>query len=663
MEKIKVKGKSNKIQIYAPAYVEQITQPFQPKRPEITFGIEEQMKTIKVALKAFETTSRGFVQVVEGDTGSGKTHLLRAMTALVEKHTDSVFAVCSKGPRHSKAQLIGWQQIFVNLFEFYMPKDKKKRTQIEKVMSERADLMPHLYLLNDVLNVYFEVPSDANLEDEDADKKLSLMMIQIISGLAESNHAKILLVFDEAQYFGTKDWKIIKLVSQKILSNALQNVSILLASRPILECCHAPRFGPPNLRYQAIRNHPCTLLVCLRSWNKEVIRAYMKSYFCVKDMHPFIVEYALELTGGNPYFLQQLCDKIDVDMILERSMLKMVMSDHLTHLASAGSVIQMPVPLRVQGIIMSYIDRLNLRQIIILKLAAAQAVGEGHGVLEFSVSLLHQAHPIPKFLDFLEQDIEHLEQIGLIVPFDKSTREKHWFSFYQHLHGCTYLCDYLEFLRPNVDDDWTNCVGRFLDGKISFYNDENGSEVILELEINEESDLVIQDDVMTLTVARKSIKIRGREDYIESWSHAIHEAMKGVNFEQRWTPRASIAVVQEDPDRFAFRDGFLRHTLYETMLFKQRQLIHDEYLKLYQQQADKDPKCLFFQDCIKRHKALAEQNTNEVTEVKMNMSPRSPRHRMMSSPASPKSPMNRSESKFEPRPPEKVDFSLVQKEI
>ena len=93
-----------------------------------------------------------------------------------------------------------------------MPKEKKKkkRSQIEDLMSERGDLIPYLYLLNEILNVYFEVPSNGKLEEEDAEKKLVHMLIQIMAGLIEKTQQKLLLVFDEAQNLCTKDWKILK---------------------------------------------------------------------------------------------------------------------------------------------------------------------------------------------------------------------------------------------------------------------------------------------------------------------------------------------------------------------------------------------------------------------------------------------------------------------
>merc|ERR1712073_63516 len=102
-----------------------------------------------------------------------------------------------------------------------------------------------------------------------------------------------------------------------------------------------------------------------------------------------------------------------------------------------------------------------------------------------------------------------------------------------------------------------------------------------EIMLRDCTEAILNEDgtIMTLTISRKTMKFQAESECLEEWLEEIQQFISEKNDYNY----VKDSFQEEDTDRFAFQDGFFRNTLYHTMLFKQRKLIHNEYIKIYEE--------------------------------------------------------------------------------
>eukprot|EP00494_Astrolonche_serrata_P032098 UN32367 len=326
-----------------------------------------------------------------------------------------------------------------------------------------------------------------------------------------------------------------------------------------------------------------------------------------------------------------------------------------------------PVPIGISRIEMSLIDRLELSQIIFLKIAACQCVGDGKGACEFSLNFIRAVHPVEKYIDQIDDDISVLEARGFIVPFDKE-RETHFlFENYQYLLEAPYPCGKMQLSRechvkrnssdqkifeqigctglevepmrkePSSPNGSSSIIGfsgiQFetyffrMDGEyFNYYENYNDSEPQGGIKIDALTELNVMNDECDILRIRTDIDclyIKGDSEQIDLWDRQLRDckvtsAGIGMHFSRsEITLDASSSDRSSNlQDRYAFRSGVLRDTVYQIMLYKQRRGIHRKYADGMSEWVKAKPEDNFLRHSYERHeyyaKNLVEQKEKEV---------------------------------------------------
>ena len=95
----------------------------------------------------------------------------------------------------------------------------------------------------------------------------------------------------------------------------LTNIFIFLSARPLLSALFRPRFEEPPSQYRRIRQQLKSKqqLISL-SMGFSGSKSFMCEYFAVDDIHPCL-PFVMN-SGGNPTFVEWICELIDVHYIL-----------------------------------------------------------------------------------------------------------------------------------------------------------------------------------------------------------------------------------------------------------------------------------------------------------------------------------------------------------
>ena len=352
LQPIRVKGKVAPVRVYRLLGLSEVTRPLWPEGYFIARARE--LHALQWVLEATRT-EHPRILVMEGAPGLGKSHLLsKFATMLRERGVTGLFSTGRRTQRQRSYH--AWRDIFAAYFSLDGDANpdsltEQVRRRIAQIVPERAE---QAALLNDLLPVNIpESPFTASLEPAQRQSVLTDLLIALLQAwLAED---ALVLVMDNAQWLDELSWDLLAEITTRISDYPL---SVLIAMRP-------PEEGQEPEALARIKAHGSAHELKLEPLSRENIRALTAEMLRVQDIPDALVNWLVQKTGGNPFFIREIVAELENKGIIQVENSRAFLTGDLTGLE---------LPDTVQGMVRSRIDRLPPDQQVLLKVAAV--IGE-----------------------------------------------------------------------------------------------------------------------------------------------------------------------------------------------------------------------------------------------------------------------------------------------
>jgi class 3 adenylate cyclase/tetratricopeptide (TPR) repeat protein len=383
-----------------------ITQPvpcFRPETPESRpsrelaairaplVGREPERTQLEAAVRELAAGAGGVV-VLEGEAGIGKSRLVQY---LMDAARALGLRACL-GAGDSLRQLStyhAWHAPLSQLFGLEELSDADARaTHLLARLKARPERREWAALLNAVLPV--ELPESEVVRQMGGGLRgtnTRELLVELLED--ETRQGPRLLVLDDVHWMDASSWEL-ALEAQRRVPRLL----LVLATRPMNE--QAPA------EYRQLREGPRTRRLVLERMEPESVLELVCRRLGVRELPRPVAELIRERAEGHPFFSEELAFALRDGGYLE------VREGECRLLPKADNLQRLDLPLTVQGVITSRIDRLTPQQQLTLKVASV--LGR-----VFSLPMLREVHPLEKDEGVLRRELSilaHMDFLRLEVP-------------------------------------------------------------------------------------------------------------------------------------------------------------------------------------------------------------------------------------------------------
>ncbi len=397
------------------------------------FGRVEELRAISGAWGKARA-GKGLTVVIEGDAGVGKTRLveetLRAILAPGHITRTACYEYLQGVP------FAPWVDGLNVLLDIPMGATAEERT----AAAERRirELAPDLIELGPLINMLVGVslPSTSLVQSLDAggrrNRLFELLTRLVVAGAERRGHVGHLIVVEDVHWIDESSLALLQHLSQSINSVP---ILLLLTTRPA--------DGGLEMPGEVAR-------IPLGELTLAEARAMVRLALGLDELPAEVGDAIYAKTRGNPLFLEEVIHALRVPGVLEGIL-------SATSVTRAAQLAALEIPDRVQGLLMSRVDRLPPDTREVLK--SASVVGRSFG-LELVAGLEDELlRRLP-----LQSAVEELVSTSLIVPdSDGVEGVRDSFSF-RHALVQEVAYDSLPFSRRRVLHD---CVARYLETVVS----------------------------------------------------------------------------------------------------------------------------------------------------------------------------------------------------
>jgi class 3 adenylate cyclase/tetratricopeptide (TPR) repeat protein len=401
---LKLKGKSETIAVYRPQ--SQIAQNVRGQHSLVgrafeRFTLLSQLQALIFSIllpdtddeATIGTDNRSSVIIIDGEAGMGKSQLVDDLRRQAADQGVRTLVGTGEALDHASSYH-PWQAIICELLDIDATYDAASGYQhlLERL---GPGLMPLSPLLNVVLP--FDLPESEQTEQMSSQERAEAtrdLLLRLLRDAATC--APLLLILEDAQWFDSSSWALVRDVGQQI-----DTLLLVLTTRPLN--------GAAPAEYYDLLQMPATSRLTLKSLSFRDTMALLCHRLAVPHVPEILVSLIREHTQGNPFFSEEL-----LYWLRDAGLVHVV--DGVCQVASEQKLLQ---ALRssdtVQAVITSRMDRLSLDEQMTLKVASVI----GH---VFTLGLLHAIHPVRPEISTLDADLTTLQQLDLIEQ-DSSTPE------------------------------------------------------------------------------------------------------------------------------------------------------------------------------------------------------------------------------------------------
>jgi adenylate cyclase len=388
LEPIKVKGKSELIPIYRPVG----EKPASPLRRTALAGRKEEQALLQKRLEDLQA-GKGSVVLLEGEAGFGKSRLLEVVAEEAGAQALRVlWARAEEGQQSSPLAI--WKGVAGPVFGLGNPVDPQLQAQrLDELAAQAGENLPPASLLHPFFGLAVHEnppgePAPGRERVETGGKDQQQATIQLLAGLlaGAAREAPYVILLDDAQDFEPASWDL-------ALALARQDSPVLMAiaSRPL-----------PMPLPEAFLNLfvlPSTHVLALPPLTPDEAGLLVRQRLEVEEVTGEVLGL---LTGasGNPYFILET-----VDLLRETGSL--VLKEGQASLDPGVELDASLIPLSVQGVVTSRLDRLSLEEHLVLKVASV--IGR-----TFPRPLLEAIYPVEEHKGLLGEMLESLEWLDLV---------------------------------------------------------------------------------------------------------------------------------------------------------------------------------------------------------------------------------------------------------
>lgn len=335
LEAIRVKGKERPVEICelsgstaAPAR----SRAAQQATAAAIFGRDAELAAIAETWERAKSGAGGALLII-GDAGVGKTTVLEHAMAPITAEAAVVSSACYE---HLQAMpYTPWVEVLDQVFltDRTDPIDQRK-SRIEDWLSERLpDLGELASLLNPLLAVSFETSDVVRSLDGSARKERLHSLVGRVLAAAGRSRA-LAVVFEDLHWADESSLAL------------LRGVQAWLATAPVLVLATARPAEEP------VDAGPGTHVLELHELSFADAAAMVRTALLRPDLPDAVVEAVYEKTRGNPLFTAEVIRELARPGVLDRIL-------GASSLGRAQALAALAIPDRVQGLLMSQLDRLS----------------------------------------------------------------------------------------------------------------------------------------------------------------------------------------------------------------------------------------------------------------------------------------------------------------
>jgi class 3 adenylate cyclase/tetratricopeptide (TPR) repeat protein len=401
---LQLKGKSETVAVYRPR--SQIAQNMRGQHSLVGRALER--FTLLTQLQALISSSlltegsdeaaarmtyRSSVIIIDGEAGMGKSQLVDDLRRQAADQGVRMLIGTGEALDHASSYH-PWQSVICDLLGIDATYDAVAGYQhlLERL---GPDLMPLAPLLNVVLP--FDLPESEQTEQMSGQTRAEAtrdLLLRLLRDAAVC--APLLLILEDAQWFDSSSWVLVRDVAQQI-----DTLLLVMTTRPLHDAAPA--------EYHDLLQLPATRRLTLKSLSYRDTMALLCHRLAVPYVPDILVSLIREHTQGNPFFSEEL-----LYWLRDAGLVHVV--DGVCQVASEQELLR---ALRssdtVQAVITSRLDRLSLDEQMTLKVASV--IGQ-----VFTLDLLHAIHPVKPAISTLNADLTTLQQLDLIEQ-DSTTPE------------------------------------------------------------------------------------------------------------------------------------------------------------------------------------------------------------------------------------------------
>ena len=400
LDPLQVKGSSAPLTVYRPtaSYTEALwtaasVRTRQPLQSGIV-GRSREREALANALEHLQAEKTSSLILLEGEAGIGKSRLTEELLRAARSRQ----LTCLIGTGQAIEKSIAyhaWRPILAAVFGLTNESESAERRRQRVLNQLKPDWQPLGPLLNAALPFEFpETPESRELQGEARADATRHLLLDVIKEYLASEPA--VLVLDDAHWFDSASWGLARLAAEQ-----LHPALIVIAMRPEHDTqVEGDLLKMPDVRHLALEPLPSEdvlHLVCQR--------------LGVKTMLQPIAQYVLQLTQGNPLFIEELVYALRDSGAIEIRDAECRLGPKLADSSRSIEELfrQLHMPETVPGIITSRIDRLSPSQQMLVKVASV--IGRS-----FSLATLREVHPAEGERARVPQLLAELENYQILLP-------------------------------------------------------------------------------------------------------------------------------------------------------------------------------------------------------------------------------------------------------
>ncbi len=398
-----LKGKAEPVPLYQP--YDLVAEVNVQEQSNDLIGLQEPLEQI-LAHADTAQSGAGEVVLVTGETGTGKSRLLRALRETLEARS----FVWLQGSGSSLEQQSGywaWRRLFQTFFDTHGSHTEANFNEsIREVVKEYApDKEALLPLLNGLLDVSFpETQTTLALDGELRKENLTLLLLSLLRKRSQTQPLCIVIddahwldsvsrdmVLQFAQSFSTHEAQILFLVSSRPIDNEENEASQFLQKLALLGPVEHVAILP--LSFEQTTDLIAARLKVSPSQVPDSVRDFIYSK---SDGNPFIVEEMLIL----------LQDQKLLEVIEENGQLLCKLSHDFEQVSSL-------LPSSLEGVLLARLDQIPPQSQLVLKIASVIGQDVDSSALRYAFSSQFQEQA-----DQLEAALDKLRQDDFLAPAD-----------------------------------------------------------------------------------------------------------------------------------------------------------------------------------------------------------------------------------------------------
>ncbi len=346
----------------------------------IMVGRNEEVKEIKEIIKKVKNR-KGQIVFITGEAGIGKSRLARELVNLCLKENLKVFEgdCISYGSSFSYHP---WAQILNDFFEISPIDDveTKKKKITDKVSKINKKLKEWLPVIGEPLGITFPQTSLTKFIDAKL-KKQRIFDLTFDFLKYEAKRHPVCIVIEDLQWADSTSIELLNYIARNIENRP---IILTLVSRPLPE------------RQEFMEKKWFTPLK-LKELSEDDTMNLIKNLLDVKELPEHLKKLIFQKSQGNPFYIEEIIKSlIEAGFIVLRK----------GKWYFKGEIKKVKLPDRVEGVIMSRIDRLDYRTKDVLQVASV--LGR-----EFDEFLIKGIYPDVKFLPKALKDLNSLDLVRI----------------------------------------------------------------------------------------------------------------------------------------------------------------------------------------------------------------------------------------------------------